>query len=110
MSDDITPEFINAVSKFTDVPAFMLIGDTAAAVWDSAQRAVDWKTSTAPAAPPTLTGAVSASVPYGPIPMQQLVPGDDWTGAWRQGRLAPLGVPQPPPRRNSGHNRHNGPS
>ena len=106
----MTPEFLAAVSAHTGVPAEFLRGDTIPAVWDSAQAAIDWKTSTTtPAAPPP-TAAVSPSVPYSPIPMQQLVPGDDWTGAWRQGRLTPLGVPQPPPRRNNGHNRHNGPS
>jgi hypothetical protein len=31
---DITPEFIQAVSEFTDVPAFMLSGDSPAAVWE----------------------------------------------------------------------------
>lgn len=39
-SDDVTPELIQAVSEHTGVPAFMLAGDTIAAVWDSARRAV----------------------------------------------------------------------
>jgi hypothetical protein len=108
MSDGVSPEFIQAVAETTGVPASLLSGSTIREVWDSAQAAVDWKQATAPTQPPT--AAVSpSSQPYR-IPMQQLVPGDDWTGAWRQGRLTPLGVPQPPPRRNNGHNRHNGPS
>jgi hypothetical protein len=107
MADDITPEFIDAVSKYTDVPAFLLSGDTAAAVWESAQRAVDWKTSTAPR--PATAAVSAASPPPRRIPVQQLVPGDDWLSAWRSGRLTPMGAPQPPPRRSNGHSRHNGP-
>jgi hypothetical protein len=94
---DVTSEFLAAVSVHTGVPMEFLRGDTIPAVWDSAQAAIDWKTSTAPAAPPPPTAAVSPSVPHGPIPMRQLVPGDDWTGAWRQGRFTPPEQrPQPP--------------
>lgn len=107
---DIPAEFISAVCAHTGVPAEFLTGDTAAALWDSAQRAWDWRTATAaPAAPPT--SAVSAATPPPTqIPTQQLVPGEDWLAAWRAGRLTLAGAPQPPPRRNNGHNRRNGPS
>jgi D-aminopeptidase len=107
---DVTPGLLAAVSAHTGVPVEFLSGDNIAAVWDSARSAIDWKTSTAPQAPPQPpTAAVSpSSQPYR-IPMQQLVPGDDWTAAWRAGRLTPKGVPAPPPRRNNGHSRSNEP-
>jgi hypothetical protein len=104
----VTPEFLAAVSAHTGVPEFMLSGDTIAAVWDSAQAAVDWKEATAPQPP---TAAVSASSPQArPIPMQQqLTTGDDWLRAWRMGRLTAMGAPQPPPRRNGEPHRNAGP-
>jgi hypothetical protein len=105
---DVTPEFIAAVSAHTGVPEWFLTGDTVDAVWDGAQRLVDWKASTAAPQPPT-AAVPASSPPPTRITAQQLVRGDDWMGAWRAGRLTPMGAPQPPPRRNNGHNRHNGP-
>ena len=107
MGDGVTDDFRNAVSQFTDVPVEFLKGDTAAAVWDSAQAAIDWKDAAPP--PQPATAAVNPSMPSQPIPMQQLVPGDDWLSAWRAGRLTPMGAPQPPPRRNNGHSQSNEP-
>jgi hypothetical protein len=104
---DVTPEIIQAVSEKTGVPAEFLSGDTIGAVWDSAQRAVDWKQATAPRPP---TAAVSATLPPArPIPRQQLVEGDDWLQAWRSGRLTPMGAPKPPPRRIGEPHRNAGP-
>jgi hypothetical protein len=40
-----TEEFRQAVSRETGVPVEFLRGNTAAEVWDSAQRLVDWKDS-----------------------------------------------------------------
>lgn len=52
------------------------------------------------AAPQPPTAAVPASSPPPTrIAAQQLVEGDDWLGAWRAGRLTPMGAPAPPPRR-----------
>ncbi len=102
----VTPEFVAAVSAHTGVPQMFLTGDTTAEVWDAAQRLADWKARTSPAAPPT--AAVSASSPPPTrITAQQLVKGDQWTAAWRAGRLTPLGAQQPPPRRHQGNTRTN---
>lgn len=91
----VTPEFLAAVSAHTGVPAEFLTGDTAAGVWEAAQRAVDWREATAPPAPPT--AAVSASIPYKPMTPQPL--GEvSVMDAYRQGRLADRGAPAPPPR------------
>ena len=104
---DVTPEFLAAVSEHTGVPEFMLSGDTIAAVWDSAQAAVDWKQATAPRPP---TAAVTATPPPArPIPRQQLVEGDVWLQAWRSGRLTRMGAPKPPPRRIGEPHRNAGP-
>ncbi|MGV0081730.1 hypothetical protein ACRUZW_26000 [Mycobacterium colombiense] len=89
-----TDEFRQAVSRETKVPLEFLCGETAAEVWDAAQRLADWKASTA--APPQ-TAAVSASTPPTPITLGDLV-GDDVLTAWRNGKLAPAGIPAPPPR------------
>lgn len=110
MSGDITPEFLAAVSKETGVPEWLLTAggvNTTEGIWSRARDAVDWKAATAPAAP--RTAAVSPSSHPTRVSMQQLVPGDDWLGAWRAGRLTPRGAPQPPPRRNNGHNQQNEP-
>jgi hypothetical protein len=96
----VTPEFIAAVSPHTGVPAEFLTGDTAAEVWDGAQRLVDWKASNAVPQPPT--AAVSASLPYEPITVAGCVPDGDYLEAWRSGRLAPAGPPAPPPRQSPG--------
>jgi hypothetical protein len=82
------------------VPAEFLTGDTAAEVWDSAQRLVDWKASTAAPQPPT--AAVSPSLPYKPITVAGCVPDGDYLAAWRSGRLTPAGIPAPPPRQTRG--------
>jgi hypothetical protein len=104
---DVIPEFLAAVSAYTDVPAEFLCGSTASEVWDSAQRAVDWKQATAPRPP---TAAVSATPePARPIPRQQLVEGDDWLQAWRSGRLTQMGAPKPPPRHIGEPHRNAGP-
>jgi hypothetical protein len=95
----VTPEFITAVSAHTGVPAEFLTGDTAADIWDAAGRLARWKASTA--APPP-TAAVSASVPNEPITVQGCVPDGDYLAAWRAGRLAPAGIPAPPPRQSRG--------
>lgn len=84
MPGDLTPEFFAGVSKHTGVPIEFLSALTIDAVWECAKRAVEWQQA-APAPPPP-TAAVAPSMQSRPIPMQQLVPGDDWTGAWRQGR------------------------
>src|SRR5271169_5627859 len=110
MSDGgVTPEFMAAVSEHTRVPVQFLSGNTIPEVWQSARNAVEWKEASAAPPQPTTAAVSPSSRPYR-IPIQQLVPGDDWTGAWRQGRLTPLGVPQPPPRRNNGTTATNGPS
>jgi hypothetical protein len=96
----VTPEFIAAVSAHTGVPAEFLAGGTAAEVWDAAQRLVDWKVSTAAPQPPT--AAVAASLPDKPITPQGCVPDGDYLAAWRSGRLAPAGIPAPPPRQSRG--------
>jgi hypothetical protein len=88
MSDAVTPEFLEAVSAYTDVPVEYLCGDAARAVWDSAQRAVDWKQAIVPRPP---TAAVSPTSRPTTVPVQQLVPGDDWMRAWRAGRLGTIG-------------------
>lgn len=92
----VKPEFVAAVSAHTGVPAELLTGDTAEAVWDSAQRAVDWKASTAQAPPPT--AAVAPSMPSNALPVQQAVRSGDWLAAWHSGALAGYGAPAPPPR------------
>jgi hypothetical protein len=99
MSDEMQ-QLIHAVSEHTGIPVSMLSGDTAAAVWDSAIRAEQWRVSTAPAAPRPPTAAVSPASPQTPIPTpQQIVNGSgDYLSAWRSGRLAPAGIPAPPPR------------
>lgn len=96
----MTPEFIAAVSAHIGVPAEFLTGDTAAEVWDVAQRLVDWKASTAAPLPPT--AAVATSLPDRPITAAGCVPGGDYLTAWRTGRLAPAGIPAPPPRQSRG--------
>jgi hypothetical protein len=108
---DVTPEFLAAVSEHTGVPVNFLTGDTTAAVWDSAQTAVDWKASTAPEPQRPPTAAVSVSSPPACVPTpQSLVAGsDDWLTAWRAGRLGPAGLPQPPPRRTGEAHRNAGP-
>jgi hypothetical protein len=110
MSDDITDEFLNLVSKFSEVPVEYLRGDTAQAVWDSAQAAIDWKNAAQAtgANAPVTSSAVNPNT-HTPIRSQQLVPGDDWMAAWRAGRLTPLGAPAPPPRRNGSGHRDAGP-
>jgi hypothetical protein len=109
----VTPEFIRAVSEETGVPEWLLTAggnNTMEGVWSRASDAVEWKYATAPAEPRPPTAAVSASSPPPTrIPLQQSVPGDDWLGAWRAGRLTPMGAPAPPPRRNNGHTRTNKP-
>jgi hypothetical protein len=103
----VTPEFLAAVSEHTGVPKQFLSGNTIPEVWASARQAVEWKEATAPPPP---TAAVSASSQPYRIPMQSLVPGnDDWMTAWRAGRLTPMGVPQPPPRRNGEAHKNAGP-
>ncbi|HTX93662.1 MAG TPA: hypothetical protein VME67_01750 [Mycobacterium sp.] len=94
---DMPAEFIAAVSQHTGVPECFLTGDTAEAVWDRAQRLVDWKASTAPP-----TAAVCASLPDRPITAAGCVPDGDYLTAWRTGRLAPAGIPAPPPRQSRG--------
>lgn len=89
----ITPEFVRAVSAETGVPAEFLTGDTTHEVWDSAQRLADWKASTASQPP---TAAVAASAPDRPITPQGCAPDGDYLKAWREGRLAPVGMPAPP--------------
>jgi hypothetical protein len=102
MGDDMH-RLIQAVSEKTGVPAELLTGDTVDAVWDSAQRLVDWKASTAAAAPQPPTAAVPASSPPPTrITPQGCVPDGDYLAAWRNGRLAPAGVPAPPPRHSRG--------
>jgi hypothetical protein len=109
MSSDVTPEFLAAVSKFTDVPEFLLSGDSIAAVWDSAQRAVDWRTSTAPSAPhPPATAAVEVPRDDRIVTMYGEPPAD-WLAAWRSGQLAGRGAPAPPPRRNGERHRNAAP-
>jgi hypothetical protein len=99
MADDITPEFIDAVSAFTDVPAEFLTGDTAAAVWASAQAAIDWKYAAAPQVPPRpATAAVSVPSANRIVQMRGDTP-EDWMAAWRAGQLGGRGAPAPPPRR-----------
>jgi len=105
----MTPEFILAVSGFTGVPAFMLSGDSAAAVWDSAQRAVDWKAATAPqATPQPPTAAVPVPSASRIVQMLGEAP-DDWMAAWRAGQLAGRGAPAPPPRRKGERHRNAAP-
>jgi hypothetical protein len=102
--DDVTPEFVRAVSEETGVPGWLLTqggNNTMEGIWSRASDAVEWKTKTAPAAPQPPTAAVPATTPPPTrITSQQLVEGDDWLGAWRAGRLTPMGAPQPPPRRH----------
>jgi hypothetical protein len=105
---DITPEFIEAVSNFTDVPAFMLSGDTPADVWDSAQRAVDWKQAQPPAPPQPATAAVPVPSANRIVQMRGEAP-DDWMAAWRSGQLAGRGAPAPPPRRTGEQHRNAAP-
>lgn len=101
MSDDIGPEFIQAVSEFTGVPAEFLQGDSIRAVWDSAQRAVDWKQQGIAPSPPRPTAAVS--MPSDDRIVQMFgEPPADWMVAWRSGQLAGRGAPAPPPRRTGG--------
>jgi hypothetical protein len=105
-----TPELLAAVSAETGVPAQFLTGDTAADVGANARTATEWKHAPA-VAPVRQTAAVSPTVQPTPLPTpQQLAEANDWLDAWREGRLSPAGVPQPPLRRNTGHNRYNGPS
>jgi hypothetical protein len=109
---DITPEFLAGVFEWTGVPVNMLSGDTIPAVWDSAQRVVDWKQATTqPSAPSAATSAV-------PVPQVEQVSrqvmyphqtADDWLTAWRSGRLGRLGAPAPPPRRNGEAHRNAAP-
>jgi hypothetical protein len=96
----VTPEFIAAVSAHTGVPAEFLTGGTAAEVWDAAERLARWKAEAAAPQPPT--AAVPASLPCEPITPQGCVPDGDYLAAWRSGRLAPAGIPAPPPRRSPG--------
>jgi hypothetical protein len=107
---DMPAEFIRAVSKETGVPEQFLIGDAAAEVWDSAQRLVDWKASTAPPpSPPTAAVSASTSIPDQPITPQRCAPDGDYLAAWRSGRLAPAGIPAPPPRRTGEQHRNAAP-
>jgi hypothetical protein len=105
---DITPEFIQAVSAYTDVPAEFLTGATTSEIWDRAQSLTDWKYAT-PAVPPAAAVYVSSPPTY-PVTPAQIVNGSgDYLAAWHSGRLAGAGVPAPPPRRDTGNTRHNGP-
>jgi hypothetical protein len=98
---DITPEFLAGVSEWTGVPVNMLSGDTIPAVWDSAQRAMDWRLATAAPAQPA-TAAVPVPSANRIVQMRSEAP-DDWMAAWRSGLLAGRGAPAPPPRRTGEH-------
>lgn len=98
----VTPEFIEAVGRETGVPVEFLTGDTTDDIWDAAERLARWKAGTAPAASKPPTAAVSASLPDRPITAQGCVPDGDYLAAWRSGRLAPAGMPAPPPRQSPG--------
>lgn len=101
---EITHELLQAVSEKTGVPVQFLRGSTIPEVWESAQRAVDWKYATAPQ---SAMSAVSPLMSSERITSQQIVNGSgDYLGAWRSGRLAPAGIPQPPPRRTGEHGRN----
>jgi hypothetical protein len=100
---DVTSDFVRAVSEETGVPEWLLTQggiNTTEGIWSRARDAVNWKTGTAPPRPQT--AAVSTSLPDGPITPQGCVPDGDYLAAWRTGRLAPVGIPAPPPRRSPG--------
>jgi len=105
---DVTPEFLTAVSEHTGVPVDFLTGDTIAAVWDSARRAVEWKQATAPLPPQTATAAVSVPSDDRIVQMHGEPP-TDWMRAWRSGLLAGRGAPTPPLRRTGEQHRNAGP-
>ncbi|WP_406817401.1 hypothetical protein [Mycobacterium sp. M23085] len=100
---DVNPEFIEAVSRETAVPAWLLqTADSPLDIWHLAQAAVDWKARTSPPPAPPSTAAVSAAVPYGPVP-QQPVPADMTVmEAYRGNHFADRGAPAPPARRSPG--------
>jgi hypothetical protein len=106
----VTPEFVAAVSDWTGVPAPILSGDSAAAIWESAKLAEQWRSNSAPEPPRPPTAAVSPTSPPTRVPTpQSVVPVDDWLSAWRSGRLGPAGIRQPPPRRTGEPHRNAGP-
>jgi hypothetical protein len=102
--DAATPAFIKAVHELSTVPVEFLTGDTIDAVWDSAQRFVDWAASAQPAPQPT--SAVPVPPLSRPVDMRGEAP-DDWMVAWRSGRLG--GIPAPPPRRTGEQHRNAAP-
>jgi hypothetical protein len=107
---EVSAEFLNAVSRHTGAPVNMLSGDTIPAVWDSAQRAVDWRQATAAPAPPLQPATAAVSVPSADriVQMRGEPPGD-WMAAWRAGQLAGRGAPAPPPRRTGEQHRNAAP-
>ncbi|WP_156771964.1 hypothetical protein [Mycobacterium sp. 1245805.9] len=108
---EATVEFIAAVARETGVPEWLLTqggNNTTEGIWERARQAVDWKYATAPQTP-LPTAAVSVSLPYEPITPQRCVPDGDYLAAWRSGRLAPVGIPAPPPRCTGEGHRDAGP-